>query len=121
MSTLDSLFPGLAMRVIDGFGATASLEMVAKTDDLETGKVAETVVATDVKIAPPEPFSIGFADGTLVEAGDMTTLAAAQSFVTVPVANRDRLVFDGQRWQIVTVDPIYSGDAVAAYRLQLRR
>ena len=120
MATLDALFPGLAARLIDQFGATASLETVTKTDDLATGKVAETVSAASVKITPPEPFTIGLIDGSLVKAGDMTTLVAAQSLSTVPTANRDRLVFAAEIWQIVAVAPIYSGDAAAAYRLQLR-
>ncbi len=121
MATLDALFPGLAARLIERFGATASLETVAKTDDLATGKVTESVSANSVKITPPEPFSVGLIDGTLIEAGDMTTLVAAQGLSAAPVGNRDRLVFANEAWQIVTVDPIYSGDSVAAYRVQLRR
>ena len=120
MATLDALFPGLAARLIDRFGASASLETVTKTDDLTTGKVAESVATAELKITPPEPFSIGLIDGTLVEAGDMTTLVAAQSLSSIPVANRDRLVFAAETWRIVTVGPIYSGDDVTAYRLQLR-
>ena len=120
MATLDALFPGLAARLIERFGATASLETVTKTDDLVTGKVTETVAAAVIKITPPEPFTIGLIDGTLVEAGDMTTLVAAQELSKAPAANRDRLVFASETWQIVAVDPIYSGDAATAYRLQLR-
>ena len=120
MATLDALFPGLAARLIDKFGATASLESVTKTEDLASGKVAESVSAAPVKITPPEPFSVGFIDGTLVEAGDLTTLVAAQGLSAAPTANRDRLVFASQAWQIVAVDPIYGGDVVTAYRLQLR-
>ena len=120
MATLDALFPGLAARLIDRFGATASLETVTKTDDLASGKVTETVAAAAIKITPPEPFTVGLIDGTLVEAGDLTTLVAAQGLGAAPAANRDRLVFAAEAWQIVAVDPIYSGDAVTAYRLQLR-
>ena len=121
MATLDALFPGLAARLIDRFGATASLETVSKSDDLATGKVNETATAASVKITPPEPFTVGLIDGTLVEAGDMTTLVAAEGLNTAPHTNRDRLVFSGETWQIVGVEPIYSGDVAAAYRLQLRR
>lgn len=120
MATLDALFPGLAARLIDQFGATASLETVTKIEDLASGKVTETVVAAVVKITPPEPFTMGLIDGTLVEAGDMTTLVAAQGLSASPAASRDRLVFANEVWQIVAVDPIYSGDAATAYRLQLR-
>ena len=120
MARLDALFPGLAARLIDQFGATASLETVTKSDDLATGKVTESVSARSVKITPPEPFTVGLIDGTLVEAGDMTTLVAAQALTAAPAANRDRLVFASERWQVVAVAPIYSGDAAAAYRLQLR-
>lgn len=120
MATLDALFPGLAARLIDRFGAVASLETVTKVDDLVSGNVTETAVTAKIKITPPEPFTIGLIDGTLVEAGDMTTLVAGQDMATAPTANRDRLVFAADTWQIVAVDPIYSGDLVAAYRLQLR-
>lgn len=121
MATLDALFPGLAARMIDQFGATASLETVSKTDDLATGKVSECVTVAAIKITPPEPFTIGLIDGTLVEAGDMTTLAVAQGLSAAPAANRDRLVFASETWRIVAVDPIYSGDTATAYRLHLRR
>ena len=121
MATLDALFPGLTARLIDRFGATATLETVTKTDDLQTGKVTEMVTAASVKITPPEPFTIGLIDGTLVEAGDMTTLIAALDLGAAPAANRDRLAFDSLTWQIVAVAPIYSGDAASAYRIQLRR
>lgn len=77
MATLDALFPGLAARLIDKFGATAALETVSKTENLVSGKVSESVAAATVKITPPEPYAIGLIDGTLVEAGDMTTLVAA--------------------------------------------
>jgi hypothetical protein len=36
------------------------------------------------------------------------------------LVNCDRLMFAADTWQIVAVDPIYSGDSVVAYRLQLR-
>lgn len=121
MANLDTVFPGLAARLIDQFGATASLEMVSKTDDLVTGKVTESISAKNVRITPPEPFSVGLIDGTLVEAGDMSTLVAAEGLAASPVANRDRLVFADEAWQIVSIDPIYSGELAAAYRLQLRR
>lgn len=120
MATLDALFPGLAARLIDRFGATAMLEIVTKSDDLASGKVTESVVSADLKITPPEPFTIGLIDGTLVEVGDMTTLVAAQDLTATPVANRDRLVFAGESWQIVAIGPVYSGDKATAYRLQLR-
>lgn len=120
MATLDALFPGLAARLIDRFGATAMLETVSKSDDLVSGNVTESVSSVELKITPPEPFTIGLIDGTLVEAGDMTTLVAAKNLSVAPVANRDRLVFAGERWQIVAIDPIYSGDEATAYRLQLR-
>lgn len=121
MVTLDALFPGLTARLIGQFGASASLETVSKTDDLATGKVSESVTAAAIKITPPEPFTIGLTDGTLVEAGDMTTLVAAQGLSAAPAANHDRLVFAAVTWRIVAVDPIYSGDTPTAYRLQLRR
>ena len=121
MTVLDRFFPRLAERLIDKFGAAATLETVAKTEDLVTGKVGESVVASPVKITPPEPFAIGQIDGSLIQAGDMATVIAAKGLNAVPAANRDRLIFASETWQVVAVDPIYSGDSVTAYRLQLRR
>lgn len=121
MAKLDAFFPELAERLIARFGAAASLQTVTKTANLESGQVTETVVAAPVRITPPEPFSIGVIDGSLVEAGDLTTLVAGRGLIEPPVANRDRLELSGEIWQIVSASPIRSGDAVAAYRLQLRR
>lgn len=121
MAALDSLFFGLSKSLIDQFGGSASLQTISETFTPATGLTSETVAAQAVKISPPDPVDLSAVDGSLVQAGDMTTLIAAKGLTSAPVANSSRLVFDGDTWQAVGVEPIYSGDDIAAYRIQLRR
>ena len=121
MAKLDATFRNLAVKLTNDFGGTATLETVTKTHIPATGLTSETVTTQSVKISQPEPFEIGAIDGTLVQEGDMTTLLAAKGLTNVPVANESRLIFDTETWQITGVDPIYSGDQVAAYQMRLRQ
>lgn len=121
MAELDELFGDLAEDLIDQFGGTATLQSVTININAPAGTSTETIVAETVKISPPQNVEIDAIDGTLVQAGDMQTVLARQGLSNVPVANKDRLVFAGETWKIVGVDPIYSGDQVAAYTLNLRR
>ena len=121
MGAFDSLFRNLADSLITQFGGTGILRDISTSFTPATGLVVETPTDQTVSLSPPSPVELSAIDGTLVQEGDMTTLVAALGLTNVPVANETRLVFAGETWQVTIVDPIYSGDQVAAYQLGLRQ
>lgn len=121
MATLDALFRDLAKTLIADFGTTATLRSTTATYSAATGKNSETTSDVSVEISPPAPVSANRINDTTVLVGDMECLVAAKGLTGVPTLNRDTLIFGGFTWDIVGVDPIYSGDDIAAYTLRLRR
>jgi hypothetical protein len=58
--------------------------------------------------------------GDTIRVEDIPVLIAAKGLTSVPTT-ADRLVIDTKVYEIVSIEPIYSGEEVAAYRLQARR
>lgn len=116
----DSLIPGV-QDLLDELGKAATLRHVtASTYNPTTGAASKTTTDEAVKITPPSGYPAGMIDGDLVRHGDVKCLVAAQDLTNIP-AEDDRVVYDSQTFGIVTVAPIYSGEQVCAYKLQLRR
>lgn len=77
-------------------------------------------VTTIRKSSPPMAYAKKYIDGQSVHEGDMMTMVAA-SGLTFDPATGMQVLFDGTKWNIVRVSPIYSGDLIAVYELQLRQ
>ena len=124
MTLFDDVFSGpqgVAKSLITKFGTPVTLRREAKTYDVATGK--NTVSSTDysVKMTPPQPYRKARKGDAVVEVGDITAMIAADGLVIVPNVTTDKVVYGGNVWQIVTVDPVVSGDSTAAYQLRLRQ
>ena len=116
----DKIFRPLAKTLInDTFGTTATLRQVTKTFNNVTSQATETNTDTTVKISPPVPVAESRVGG-VVEAGDAVTKIAAQGLAVRPNPTDYKLVWDSKVWQIVQVNPRFSGDQVAVYELILR-
>lgn len=72
-----------------------------------------------VQLAPPEAYRLDQVNGTSIQQNDFRVFMAAKGAVT-PNHATDRLRFDGQVYDIVTVTPIMSGEQAAGYELQCR-
>lgn len=123
MAEFDDLFGDLAVDLTTDFGSTTSGKLIVVTVgeiDATTGKRTESEDEKTVPMAPPFPFNQTGITNTLVETGDMSTIIAARLLSEEPVPNRDRVILAGREWQIVSVNPLNSGDENAAYTLQLR-
>jgi hypothetical protein len=99
----------------------------AGTYNSATGEYDSIPVATtfDLKTTPPAKYSRRF--------GDTNTNVKAELSITLPALNLNakfvsdylrlgmRVAFDQSEWRTVGLDPIYSGDLIAAYTILLSR
>jgi len=117
------LVPEVATLINDELGTDAVFKVLTAGGVYQlpgSNISAPTYSDVTVKITPPSPFGAFLIDGDIIQSGDMKTLIAAQGITFTPVVEQ-RVVFASQSWRIVSVGPIYSGDLVCAYGLQLRR
>ena len=121
MPTLDATFRDLAKNLIADKGKVVTVVRETRTFVPATGKNTTVVTNYSAKISPPAPFNQNRINDTTIIQGDMSCLLAAKGFAITPTARTDKMLFDGTTWQIVAVNPIYSGEQVAAWELQLRQ
>lgn len=128
---LDNILRPVAASLITAFGATLTYIRTSETFDAETGKSTVTETSLSVVGTPPVPLSKRLASGEsfravlgevfdVVEAGDLITTIKALGLGFEPVIG-DLIIFNGVRWQIVRIDPLYSGELPAAFTLQIRQ
>lgn len=128
---LDGIMRNTAERLIESFGGPITYIQTTETFDASVGKTTQTEVAVTVISTPPVPLSKRLASGQdyravygevfdTVQAGDLITTLKAQNLGFVPAIG-DKIIFNGSRWQIVRVDPLYSGALAAAYTVQMRQ
>ena len=115
-TVLDTKILPKVLAIIEKYGRTVNVAIDTQAKDWSTGIVSTTTATNTVKCSPPEPFNQRYVDGDLVRTGDMETLFAAQDLPFAPVVG---MRID-TKWTAVRVDPIYSGDLVAAWKVQLR-
>lgn len=113
-----------ALDIIEEFGKEVVFTEPPKPGDFDpgTGKGTPSTPAQDFtrKISPPDKFSSKFVDDDLVEAGDMMAVVANQGLPFKPEPGWS-IAFDDFDWKIVDLRPLYSGELIAAYEMQLRK
>ena len=128
---LDAILRPVAERLIETFGGPLQYIRTTETFDASTGKTSQSETTVSVIGTPPEPLSKRLASGEsyravlgevfdTVEAGDLITTVKGLNLGFVPQLG-DKVVFNGTTWQIVRIDPLYSGALPAAYTLQIRQ
>lgn len=120
---LDKKFLPKALRLIDRLGKTVVFKTYPDaTYDPETG---ETVPGDPVnyskKVIPPYAYEQKYLDGDTVQTGDMQSGIAALGLEFTPEPSVTTVVIDTEEWNIVNMMPIYSGQQIALYLLQLRK
>ena len=118
--TLDAEMRDLAVELAEELGKAVTVQEVESEYDPVAGKTVETVTDHDVYAAPPVAFNVRQLDSSVVQIGDQQLSIPAQSIAIEP-STKDRVLMDGETWQIQRVEPTYSGDQVALYTLHLRR
>ena len=120
MTAFDDIFVPLAEQLVDNtFGFSATHRRVTRTFDPVTGKNTDNNADVSVKITPPAPYDQRRIDGTIIQIGDQWIIISSASGV-VP-RGTDFFIIGGSIWQVVTIQPIVSGEQTAAYQVQLRQ
>lgn len=118
---LDNDFVPLALEMIAEHGRDVTFTIVTETYNPATGQTSEEEPAEVViKATPPVPYMRRIVEGRDIEASDLETYIAA-SGLAFTVSNGLKVTFDGRTFRVVGFEPIYSGEQVCAYSLQLRR
>lgn len=117
---LDSVMVPLAKQLIGDFGKTVTYKVRTNSFDVDSGKTTFTETESSAVIAPPEPYKQNRIDGTVVQQGDVMTSIAQSAISFVPKIS-DRVLLNSVDWEVVGVNPVYSGELVAMYELQLRQ
>ena len=122
MTQLDDRILPLIPQLLTSLGKTVRFFVVESGEySPESGSVGPgTTTAVDLKATPPEAMKVGLQDGDIVKVGDVRILIAAEGLAFTPEATQ-QVKIDSDRWRIVHTEPIYSGEEIAAYQIQLRK
>ena len=122
--SLDQVFRNLARdlpRQVSGKAVTVR-KVSRDLDPVDPGggTYIETTTDYPTTASPPAPYSQGYIDGQLVQAGDMQVIVPALDVTEAPETGW-LVIMDGDEWSVVSVEWLWSGEQVAAYQLQVRR
>lgn len=120
-TALDDRLVPRALDTIDRYGKKVVFTVIGTaTYDPATGAVTESGKKTYTKkVSPPGAYLDRYVDGDLIRRGDLRCIIAASGLEFTPV-NGLQVDFDSKVFRVMSVKPIYSGEQVAVYELQLR-
>ena len=121
MTILDDRFIPKVAGIVDRYGKVAVISVPGTvTYNPATGAATDSGGTTyEVKVSPPESYNARFVDGDLIRRQDTHCLLASKDLEFVPTPGIE-VSFDGQTFEVVSVESLYSGELVCAYDLQLR-
>lgn len=117
--TLYKRLAAVAQAQLSGKGRAITLRRAITSFDPQTGVTSQSVTdhgAHGLFTA----YRIDQIDGSAVQRGDRQLLIAADGIPLSPDTG-DRIVTDGEEWQVVSVETLAPGDRAVLYRLQIRR
>lgn len=127
MTELDDKFFPKVKTLIDRFGKSMTFKLkTAYTFDDVTGIGSDGGTTTVVaKASPPFPFSKNsfaseFVNNDLILAGDVEIYLAAKGLTFNPVLVMV-VTIDTIDWTAIRINPIYAGELIVVYQIQLRR
>ena len=99
---------------------SATYNSIAKVGDPTTGDVTETVGAgVSTTVTPPIPF---LTEG--MQASDTIRVDDLRTFLQYTAVNSpgvgDRVTLNSINYNIISVSPVYAGDDIVLFELQLR-
>lgn len=121
-TALDKVLVPATLDIIKRVGRNMNFTFPRATSyDPATGEGFESIVKTlTVKASPPIDFQQQYVNGDSVRRGDVRIFLAAKGLAFIPII--DMLVeFDSEKFKVISVLPLHSGEQVAAYELQCRR
>ena len=121
---LDTLFRDLAVDLTSKFGPTATLIRDASSvDNVANERTTISQSNLSVRCSIPVSPKENEVDDEQILGTDLFLLIPARDLSTFdpPDQDKDTVSLGGNVYKVVSVVPLYSGDLIAAYRLQLRR
>lgn len=128
MTELDDIIPAKVVSIINKYGLTAAWITQTKTYDPTTDQTTiGTPSETSVKVTPPAGCVIDYvptpnqsAGGGAIKGVGLRVLTTPSHLGTVkPRIYDDHVRIGAVTYQVVRVDPIYSGELIAAYKVYL--
>lgn len=106
--------------ILTDLGLSATYNSISKTGDPTTGDVSEIVGSgVTTKVTPPAPFlEEGMGETSTVRLNDLRTYLQKTDVASPSVG--DRLTINSVNYTIISISPIYAGDVVVLFELQLR-
>lgn len=121
-TALDIKLSPKVLSIINRLGKTAIFHNY--TEEVYDPTVGERLQgnSTDYsqKVIPPYEFALKYIDGDIIKTGDMQTGIASSGLEFEPRQGM-KVTIDDVIWQIIKTKPIYSGERIALYMLQLRK
>jgi hypothetical protein len=117
----DRLVPKV-LEIVQKYGKIVGFVVpTSQTYDPATGtNTVTTPVTYNKKVTPPQNYSSRLIDGQNILAGDCQIFLPASGLTFAPVAGM-KVTIASQTWAIVNAGPIYTGESIALYELQLRK
>lgn len=121
-TSLDKELLPAVLEIINEVGRDMDFSFpLASSYDPVTGTGSESICKTlTAKVSPPIDYEKRHIDGDSVKRGDSRIFLAAKGLVFTPVVDMG-VEFDSISFKAISVLPIYSGEQVAAYEVQLRK
>lgn len=118
---LDQKFLPLVTRLLDRFGKNVTFKIRTGTtfNTLTGERTAGTIVEYVRKVSPPSKFERFFSSNEASIEADLEVLLAAEG-LTFALKKSDIVEIDSSDYEILQIEPIYSGELVCAYRLMLK-
>ena len=121
-TALDAEIVPVASELIALYGQdTVFVVPASKSYDPATGLTTETSPTNHTeKVTPPAPYDKRWTDSDLIQQDDVRIYLAVSGLTFTPVKDMKVTLLTTEVFKIVKVSPIYSGDDIAVYDLQLR-
>ena len=121
-TALDVSISPKVLAIIERLGKTAVfMNFTEEVYDPTVGeRIQGNATEYSLKVIPPYEYALKYIDGDIVKVGDMQTGVPASGLEFTPRQGM-KVTVDEIVWQIVRTNPIYSGERIALYMLQLRK
>ena len=119
-TSLDVKLVPRVVSLLNKLGKTITLtrELAGAYDPLTLTTTPTGTQVQTVKITPPEAYSDFYVNNTTIQAGDFRCFMSTD-LTWVPKQN-DIAEFDGLTFRIIKIQPVFSGDNIVLYGMQLR-
>ena len=121
-TALDISLSPKVLDIIDRLGKTVVFHNY--TEEVYDPTVGERIQgnSTDysLKVIPPYEYALKYIDGDIIKIGDMQTGVPSSGLEFEPRQGM-KVTIDEIVWQVIRTKPIYSGERIALYMLQLRK